>query len=141
MYGGGAVIVYSPRNRKYVSVLDPTNRAQLTDPIFADGTRYIAGGLMFNPYDVGFDFEFYRYSAPIPDYFIDGSTTDQGMNFRFRVRVIETNDGSGDHQSVEPPNYSGTAPSDDNDVFFVDNVAIQFSNAITDIEAQVVKII
>ena len=44
-------------------------------------------GVMFNPYDCGFDYEFYKYSVVIPDYYIDGAF-DGGKNFRFRIRTV-----------------------------------------------------
>jgi hypothetical protein len=142
--GGGGLVLYSgttiglPQDSFYTAtypqVQNSSQRPVNLKPV---------AGLMFNPYDVGFDFEFYRYSAPIPDYFIAGSAIDQGANFRFRIRVIETNaeDGTGDQQG-QVGGMMPLNPADDEDDFFVDNVAIMYaSNPVTDIEAQAVKVI
>lgn len=140
MYGGGGVAIYDKttdqkgQNNPYSTVISPTN-AQLS---------MIVGGLIFNPYDVGFDNEFYRYATPIPDYFIEGSAVDLGKNFRFRVKLIETNDqtmGSGDKMLDKVPGPQPQNPDDDQDVFLVDNIAVMTPSPSTDLEAQVVKIV
>jgi hypothetical protein len=131
-YAGGGVTIYN-------SVLDRWSTVLYPNPSDNSLAQYrIAGGLQFNPYDDGFDFEFYRYSVPVPDYFIQYSPVDLGKNFRFRIKVVETNyDGTGDQLGVTGPNPVN--PADDEDDFFVDNVAVMFPDNSTDIEAQIVK--
>lgn len=131
-YGGGGIVLYNPRTDTYTNALQPlTNQVPVLLPV---------AGLMYNPYDVGFDFEFYRYSVPIPDFFMDNNPAigpDGGKNFRFRIRHMETNLGAqdGDQQNVI------SNPRDDDDIFLVDNVAVMFPDVNTDIEASVVKVI
>ncbi|MBQ6269166.1 MAG: T9SS type A sorting domain-containing protein [Bacteroidetes bacterium] len=95
-------------------------------------------GVLRNPYDIGYDYEFYRYSVPIPDYYIDGAY-DGGKNFRFRLRVIETDGPYGDQKN--PMQFMNTSDEGGNDVFYVDNVAIIFSSVVPDIEMASVKIL
>ena len=141
-FGGSGIAVFNsglePTSRSYINRFKP--RPQDRDSI--------VGGLVPNPYDVGFDFEFYRYMVPIPDYFMDYAGqagtlgSEFGRNFRFRIRLIENNNqgGLGDQLNqpgpVPPPN-----PADDDDVYLVDNVAVMFPSSVPDIEAQAVKVI
>lgn len=105
----------------------------------SDNGLPIVGGFVYNPYDAGFDREFYKYSVLIPDYFIDGSSVDLGKNFRFRIKMVETNDGDdGDQQGLRQVPLN---PTDDRDIFLIDNIALMTPNVKTDIEATVVKII
>jgi hypothetical protein len=93
---------------------------------------------MVNPYDVGFDYEFYRYSVVIPDYFVD-MQPDNGRNFRFRIKLIENNISLGFGDQMQPPPTPN--PSDDEDNYYVSNVAVMFPNNTPDLEAQVIKVI
>ncbi len=95
-------------------------------------------GIIYNPYDVGYDYEFYRYSVPIPDYYIDGAY-DGGKNFRFRIRVIESDGPYGDQK--DPMVYMNTSDEGGGDTYYIDNVAIIYHAVVPDIEMAAVKII
>jgi hypothetical protein len=65
-YGGSGVVVV---DRFPVNV--PIEEKQATQKVGIAANDIIIGGFFGNPYDVGIDFEFYRYSVPVPDYFIE----------------------------------------------------------------------
>lgn len=100
--------------------------------------RKVTGGVMYNPYDIGYDYEFYKYMVPIPDYYIDGAF-DGGKNFRFRVRVIETEGPFGDQKN--PMVYMNTVDEGGADLFYIDNISVVFNSVVPDIEMEAVKVI
>lgn len=131
IYGGGGYFLgWSYADKKIYKPISWNDTIMYNNKVVA--------GIMYNPYDNGFDYEFYKYSVPIPDYYSDGAF-DGGKNFRFRIRTIETNGASGDNlgDSDHPGDPSG------DDIFFIDNVAIVSpnSNKTPDIEVEAVKII
>ncbi|MBX3043438.1 MAG: T9SS type A sorting domain-containing protein [Candidatus Kapabacteria bacterium] len=85
--------------------------------------------LRANRFDDGIDWEYQKFAIPIPDTFI--LWKNQGAkHFRFRVKVLATNDG---------PKCIGCI-EDDTDDFYVDNIKILYRAEITDVEVTSVKV-
>ncbi|GAB5465619.1 MAG: hypothetical protein Kapaf2KO_10550 [Candidatus Kapaibacteriales bacterium] len=109
VFGGGGYI--SPfREDDRDSILPPPTGADF-------------GGLRPNIYDTGIDFGFNKYFIPIPDTFVN-APNNGGKNFRFRVRVVASNDQK-----------CPTCIPDDSDNFYIDNVTLLEGNdESTDLE-------
>ena len=125
-YRGSGLIKYNRETNLYTNTTTT-----------AANNREVVGGFYYNPYDVGFDYEFYKYSVVVPDYFIDGSLVDGGRNFRFRIKFVETNDQGGNDGAKNQDD----PVDDDEDAFLIDNIALLFKDIRTDLEASVVKVI
>lgn len=85
--------------------------------------------LRFDLFDDGIDAGFKKYFITIPDTFINWKN-DGAKNFRFRVKVLASNDFKG----------CMTCIFDDTDDYFVDNVKLSFPAEITDLEISAVRI-
>ncbi|MGE5480474.1 MAG: FlgD immunoglobulin-like domain containing protein [Chloroflexota bacterium] len=91
-----------------------------------------ANGLRADMYDDGIDFEFKRYFIAIPDTFIRWKN-EGARNFRFRIRVFAT-----DNTKTQ---FCPNCIPDDQDDFYVDNVAVSTPTEIPDLEVTTVKIL
>lgn len=115
LYGGGGYRVGFLEN-------DP-------DSVLAEETQTRRNSLRPNVYDDGFDEEYRKFFIAIPDTFIN-FPNEVAQNFRFRVRVMATNDLK-----------CIICIPDDSDDFYVDNVKILFEDVeATDIEVSAVKV-
>ncbi len=109
VFGGGG----------YISPFWEQDRDSILPPVSDEDL----GGLKPNIYDTGIDFGFNKYFVPIPDTFVDWPNRG-GMTFRFRIRVIATND----QKNI-------TWITDDNDQFYVDNISLlEEDEEATDLE-------
>lgn len=134
MFGGSGIVTLDQYNPN--AFYDPTT----TDVARTAGAAIVAG-LMPNPYDVGFDDQFHRYSVVIPDYYMDLNTTrDGGQNFRFRIRSVDVAALISDQPKGAGKGKQGN-PNDDDDAFLVDNVAVMPSSIRPDLEAQSINVL
>ena len=115
IYGGGGAMRGFLEDDKDSALVPPS------------GTR--ANGLRADLFDDGVDFEYKKISVIIPDTFIN-APADGAKNFRFRIRVLATNDRK-----------CLICIPDDDDPFFVDNIAITKREEIADVEMATVKVI
>ena len=66
-YGGSGVVVVERNPQPPI----PIEERQATQKVSYTINDTVIAGFFGNPYDVGFDYEFYRYAVPIPDYYIE----------------------------------------------------------------------
>ena len=112
-----------------VGFLEEDPDSALADPAFP-----ALNSLRANVYDDGMDLEYKKYFLAIPDTFVN-MPFNTSENFRFRIRVLASDDGLLKKMGVTP-----SIPDDDDD-YFVDNVRILFRDLeATDIEVSAVKI-
>lgn len=96
-----------------------------------DSALTAAQGLRADFYDDGFDWDYKKIYLPIPNYILN-APNNAARNFRFRVRVLAT-----DYKAIT--NCMPCIPDDD-DPFFVDNIAIISNTEEADIEVASVRV-
>ena len=85
-------------------------------------------GLRANVFDDGVDWDYVKAFVPIPNSWLN-SVNDGAKNFRFRFKV-----------NAYKTQMCQTCIPDDQDPFFIDNIAIMFPTEIADIEVASVRI-
>ncbi len=96
-----------------------------------DSALTTAQGLVSDIYDDGFDWDYKKIYLPIPSYILN-APNNAARNFRFRIRCYAT-----DYKAIT---QCMNCIPDDDDPFFVDNVAIISTKEEADIEISSVRI-